>query len=167
MLCQCPARGQLDLGCRQIKAGYRFGYRVLDLNARVGFHKDEVAALFVEQKLDGTQTAVADRAGQGAGGFMQLFAHRWIKARRGGHFQQLLVAALQRAVTLPDVGDFCAVADDLHFDMTGAANQPLDIQVAATEGGGSLGAAACEGVIQLGKIVHRTHAASAAAGQCL
>ncbi len=81
------AGGELNLRCRQIQTGHRFGYRVFDLNARVGFHKDKIPALLVEQKLDGTQAAVANRAGQGAGGGVQLLAHSWIKARRRGDFQ--------------------------------------------------------------------------------
>ena len=161
------AGGELNLRYRQIQTGHRLGYRMFNLNARVGFHKHEVAALLVEQKLDGTQAAVANRAGQGAGGGVQLLAHRRIKARRRSDFQQLLVAALEGAVALPDVGNLGAVADDLHFDMTCAADQSFDIQIATAKGGGGLGAAAGEGVVQLGKVVHRAHAASAAASQRL
>ena len=138
---------------------------MFDLNARVGFHKHEVATLLVEQKLDGAQAAVADRAGQGAGGGVQLLAHSRIKTRRRSHFQQLLVTALQCAVALPDVGNLSAVANDLHLDMTGAANQPFDIQIATAKGGGGLRTAAGEGVVQLGKVVYRAHAAPAAASQ--
>ena len=60
-----------------------------------------------------------------------------------------------------------AVADDLHLDMAGLADQPLDIDVTVAECGGRLGLAACIGFVEPGGIIDDPHAAAAAAGNRL
>ncbi len=59
------------------------------------------------------------------------------------------------------------VADDLHLDMARLADQPLDIDAVAAEGGLRLGLAARIGLLQLGGVLDDAHAAPAAAGDRL
>ncbi len=60
-----------------------------------------------------------------------------------------------------------AVADDLHFDVTGVADQALDIDAIAAEGRPGLGLAARIGLFQLCRVIDDAHAAPAAAGDGL
>ena len=60
-----------------------------------------------------------------------------------------------------------AVADDLHFDMAGVADQAFDIDAVAAEGGFGLRLAARIGLFQFCGIVDNAHAAPAAAGDGL
>jgi hypothetical protein len=59
------------------------------------------------------------------------------------------------------------VTDDLHLDMPGVANQPLDIDAVAAEGGLRLGLAARIGLFELIGVIDDAHAAPAAAGNGL
>ena len=164
---EAGAGRQTDLQLRQIQPGHRFGDGVLDLDARVGLHEYEIAIVLVHQELDGTQAAIAYGGGQGHGGSQQAFAQQRVESRCGSHFQQFLVAPLQGAIALPQMADRATIADDLHLDMPGAADQPFDIQIAIAEGGACLGAAAGEGLLQFIAGVHGAHTAPATAGQGL
>src|SRR5690606_10746499 len=159
--------GQAYLQLDQIEPGNGLGHRVFDLDARVGFHEYEVAAVLVDQKLDGAQAAIADRCGEGAGGVQQPPAQVGIQSRCRRHFDDLLMTALQAAFPLPQVADLLAVTGDLHFDMPGPGNQPLDIELAIAEGGPGFGAAALECVRQLGEVGDQPHAPAATPGQRL
>ncbi len=89
---------------------------MLDLQPRVHLHEPELAVL--EQELDGAGADVADclrRLDRGfAHGRAQLRVHR-----RGGRFlEQLLVAALDRALALAEVDAVAVrIREDLHLDV--------------------------------------------------
>ena len=63
-LVQPVAAGDEDLAAHEVDAGDHLGDRVLDLDARVDLDEEELAALDVEQELDGAGAAVADRPAQ-------------------------------------------------------------------------------------------------------
>src|SRR5690606_38180413 len=119
---QAGPGGQAYLQLDQIEPGDGFGHRVFDLDPRVGFHEYEVAAVLVDQKLDGAQAAITDRRGEGAGGVQQSPAQVGIQPRCRRHFDDLLMTALQAAFPLPQVADLLAVTGDLHFDKPGTGN---------------------------------------------
>ena len=78
------------------------------------------------------------------------------------------MASLHRALSLPEVTDRSSgIADDLHLDMTGIADQALDIDLVAPEGGLRFGAATGIGLIKFGSRMHSSHTAPAAARDCL
>src|SRR5690554_2257111 len=77
------------------------------------------------------------------------------------------MTALQAAFPLPQVADLLAVTGDLHLDMPGTGNQPLDIELAIAEGGAGFGAAALECVRQLGGVGDQPHAPATTSGQRL
>src|SRR5690606_128449 len=164
---QAGPGGQAYLQLDQIEPGDGLGHRVFDLDPRVGFHEYEVAVVLVDQKLDGAQAAITDRRGEGAGGVQQSPAQVGIQPRCRRHFDDLLMTALQAAFPLPQVADLLAVTGDLHFDMPGPGNQPLDIELAIAEGGPGFGAAALECVRQLGGVGDQPHAPAATPGQRL
>ena len=73
------ARGDLELQADQIDAGDFLGYRVLDLQPRIGLDKDEGSALAlprIDEKFEGPEIAKRDRTRERAGGSEYLFAPR-------------------------------------------------------------------------------------------
>ena len=145
---------------------------MLDLESWVGLDEGErlvVAFCFViDQEFESAEIAVV-RGGR------QLLssiddARTQSLAQRGTrrHLDQFLVAALDRAFALPEMADRAmVVADDLHFDVAGVANQTLDIDAVAAEGGLGLGLAARIGLVQFRSVVDDAHAATAATGDGL
>ncbi|MCY1218014.1 hypothetical protein D9M72_299470 [compost metagenome] len=167
---------QPELHGDEVDAGHLFGHGVLDLQARVGFDKDEgkrsaVAAPailgFFDQELERAQAAVARLARQRAGGLDDAPSQRRVQRRAGGDLDHLLEAALQRAVTLAQRDHAVAVAGDLHFDMARACDQPLGIDRIDAERRARLGAAARIGFGQRLALAHHAHAAPAAAAHGL
>ena len=73
-------------------------------------------------------------------------------AQRGtwGNFDELLVAPLDRAFTLPQMADRpVPVANDLHLDMPRFTDQTFDIDVIASKGSLRFRLTTCVGVRQL------------------
>ncbi len=113
--------GHQDLAAYEVDAGHHFSDRVLHLDARVHFDEEVLVAIHVEQELDRPGAAIVDGAAEGGGRFADLPAEclGQVDARRDLH--HLLVAALHRAVALPQVDEVAVrVAEDLHFDVLGA-----------------------------------------------
>ncbi|KAF1056957.1 MAG: hypothetical protein GAK44_00036 [Pseudomonas delhiensis] len=165
---EAGAAGQAQLRLYQVEAGDGFGHGVLDLDARVGLHEKEVAAVLVEEEFEGAQAAVVHCARQAQRGVEHGAAQAWVEGRAGGDFQQFLMTSLQRTVTLPQVADLAAaIADHLHFDMPRAFDQALDIQVAVAKGGARFGLATGVGRRDLVGLAHGAHAPPATAGQGL
>ena len=52
-----------DLAAHQVDAGDHLGDGVLDLDARVHLDEEELAAIDVDQELDGAGVAILDRRG--------------------------------------------------------------------------------------------------------
>ena len=126
------ARGDPDLPLDQVDPGDRLGDRMLDLEAGVHLEEEELAVLVDE--LDGAGVVVADRLRRvDRGG-----AHRVLdpvgQARRGGLLDQLLVAALRRAVAGRDPHDVAVVvADHLDLDVPRPRQVALDVHLVAAE----------------------------------
>ena len=148
------AGGNRELRLHQIDAKHLLGHGMLDLQARIGL--DEGKGLIsrgcfaVDQEFERAEIVVMRRGRELFCGVddprTQGIAQRW--AWR--YFDQLLVTPLDRAFTLPQMADRpMAVADDLHFDMAGLADQALDIDLIASEGGLRLGLTARIGLLQL------------------
>ncbi len=91
-----------DLPGHQIQAGDGFGHGVFDLQAGVHLHKEEFTAR-VEQKFHRAGAHIAD----GLSGLDRSFAHGATqfggKSRRRRFLDDLLVAALDRTITLVQV----------------------------------------------------------------
>ena len=93
------ARGYFYLFFDEVKVGYFLSDGMLYLNSGIHLHKIEVA-VFVDQKLDGTCSFIAN----GFSSFDGSFAHcipKFIRDKwRGSFFDKLLVSSLDRAITL-------------------------------------------------------------------
>ena len=110
---------------------------MLDLQARVGFDEGEVALVAgVDEELEGGEAAVVDGGGHANGGCRQALARVGAEEGAGRPFDDFLVAALEAAFALAQMGGrAAAVADDLHLDVAGAGQEPLDHYGRVAEGG--------------------------------
>ena len=111
------AVGEPDLLLDEIDAGHHFGDRMLHLDAGVHFHEEEVVVL-VEQELDGADIPVVHGFDRFDGDAADFPAEFLVDGGRRRFFEKLLMAALDRAVTLPEMHDMpTMVGGNLHFDM--------------------------------------------------
>ena len=116
----------------EVDAGHHLGDRVLDLEAGVHLEEEELAVLV--QELDGAGVVVAARLGHLHRGLAHRLAGLVGEARRRALLDELLVAALGRAVALADPHAVAVlVADDLHLDVAGPREVALDVALVAPE----------------------------------
>ena len=121
------AGGDEHLLADQVEPGDELGHGVLDLDPRVHLH-EEVVALAREQSLDRPGRAIAGRAGCVDGDPADPLAQRVVDRRRGRLLDELLVAALDRAVALAEVDHVAVtVREDLHLDVARILDEPLDV----------------------------------------
>ena len=111
------AGGDADLLAHQVDAGHRLGDGMLDLQA--GVHLDEVELAVLVEEFHGAGAAILELADGGGSQLADLAALFGVQRRRGGLFQHLLVAALQRTIALAQAhAGAHAVAQHLDLDMT-------------------------------------------------
>ena len=122
-----------------------------------------------DEELDGAGVDVAGAPRRGATASARIRARSAsVEARRRRDLDDLLVAQLHRAVAVEEVDDVAVgVGEDLHLDVAGPGEQPLDEHGAVAERRRRLAAAALERLGQLLGAVHGAHAAPAAAGRRL
>ena len=114
--------------------GDHLAHRVLDLQAGVDLEERVRRALLVDEELAGRGARVVERGDEPHGGVEDLAVERAGEAGRGRLLDQLLVAALQRAVAVADVDRVAVpVAEHLHLDVAGAADEALDEQPPVAE----------------------------------
>ena len=102
---QGRAAGQLELGLHEVDAGDLLGDGVLDLEPRVGLDEDVSAAPSASTRNSNvprlrSATARASRTAASS----SALARAGAEVRRRRDLDQLLVAALQAALALPEVG---------------------------------------------------------------
>ena len=160
------AGGDADLLAHQVDAGHRLGDRVLDLQA--GVHLDEVELAVLEQELHRAGAAILELAHGRRGQFADPVALLGVEGGRGRLLQDLLVAALQRAVALAEMhAGAQAIAQHLDLDVARPRKVLLEVDRIVAEGGLGLGAGEREGLGCAVGIVDHLHAAPAAAGHRL
>ena len=141
VMLQRLARRDADLLLHEVDAGEHLGDRMLDLDARVHLHEVERAVL-VEQHLDRARrrrSRSPSRQRTAASPIRSRSVRRQRRARR--FLDQLLVAALHRAVALAQVDDVAVrVAQDLELDVARAREVLLDVDLAVAERRQRLGA---------------------------
>ena len=163
---EARTEGDANLRLDEIDAGHLLGDGVLHLQARIGLDEPELVA--THQEFESAEAGIANLGGElhrdGEDALAQCRGER----RRGRDLDELLVAALHRAVAFPEMADVAgAVADHLHLDMAGCGQQLLDIEIAIAEGLARFRTAAREGLVDLLQVLDGPHAAAAAAGNGL
>ena len=95
--------GDRELLLDEVDARHELGDRVLDLDAAVQLEEPEVLA--VEHELGRACAPVADRAGEAHGRLAIRARSAGVEGRRRRLLEHLLVAALDRALALPERDD--------------------------------------------------------------
>ena len=135
-LCLNPeplAGGDPDLFLHDVDAGHHLGDRMLDLQPGVRFHEIE-AAVGIHQELEGAGVGVLHRLRRVDDDAAHLAAHLLGERRRRRLLDQLLMAALNRALALAEVHDRpVLIAEDLELDVARRLDVLLDVDVADAE----------------------------------
>ena len=168
---QGGAGGDAQLRAHQVHVRDLLGHGVLHLDA--GVHLDEhvlarTLARRVHEELDGARVDVPHLLGEGDGVPVQGLPDLLVQVRGRGHLDDLLVAALERAVPLEEVHDVAlAVGEDLHLDVPRPQDGLLEEHGGVAEGGVRLAHRCLEGAAQVLAALDAAHAAAAAAGDGL
>ena len=160
--------GHQDLCAYQVDAGDHFGNGMLNLNTGVHFDEVVLAGSAVNQELYGAGVDVANMLGDLNGILTQSLDGLLGYGPCGCVLDYLLIAALQRAVTLAKVHDVAMlVGQDLHFDVLGLYQELLDEDVLVAEGLLGLVLDQLELAAHVSLVVAATHTAATAAGSSL
>ena len=126
--------GDPNLPLHQIEPGDTLGHWMLNLQPGVHLQKVKFAT-GVQQKLHRAGADIVHRPGRLhrglTHGLPQLRRHH----RTGGLLHHLLMATLQRAISLAQMNDVAVgVGENLHLDVTGALHQTFQNKIAITKG---------------------------------
>jgi hypothetical protein len=161
----CPGR-DADLLLHDVDAGRRLGDRMLDLHARV--HLDEVELVVLEQELERAGAAVGDLAAGLGAALADAREQARGNPRRRRFLEDLLVAALHRAVALAEPhGVLVLVGQHLDLDVARRRQELLHVDGRVAERRQRLAARQRHRREQRGLGVHDAHAAPAAAARRL
>ena len=131
---QRPARSDEELLSDEIDVGSQLRHTVLDLQPRVDLEEPELAVL-VEQELRGRGVVEAGGSAQPDRHRVQLTAFLVGQARGRRLLDELLVPALDGAVTLPDRDDRAVgIAHQLDLDVAGRQDLALEVDRAIAKG---------------------------------
>ena len=161
---QGQARGHPQLLLHQIHSGDQLGDRVLHLDA--GVHLNEVELpIRREHKFHRARSHIARGLGGGHGGRSHLGPQLGVQGPGGGFLHQLLAAALDGAVPLPQVDHMAlGVRHNLKLNVPGVEDQLFQVHLPVAEAGDGLGLGGLVGPLQLLGGVHLAHAPASAAG---
>ncbi len=158
---------EIDHLADQIDAVDLLGHRVFDLEP--GVHLEEVEIFVtIDQELHRPHRLVSGTANDGQSRLAeappQLGRDHWRRAL----LHHLLVAALDRALAFAEVDRIAVpVCGHLDLDVTGAHDEPFDIDPIVAEVRPSLGSGAFKGSREFIAIVDLAHSLAAAAGHRL
>ena len=130
---ECFSGRHLNLRFDQIDARHHFADGMLHLDARVHFNEIEMVVP-VDDELDRTGVGVSGFLHEPHGGVADLLPDFVGQVGSGALFDKFLVAALRRAVPLPQMDDVAVmVGQDLHFDVPRALDELLDVDALVPE----------------------------------
>src|ERR1019366_4816738 len=132
---QLPALGDADLLPHQIEPGDRFGDGMLDLDTRVHLQEIELLARAIVEKLDSAEAEIFQMPAERDRSVAHALAGMVGKIGRRRLLDELLIAALNRAVAIAEMDDVLAVTDDLHLDMPSRGDKSLEIDPGVRERG--------------------------------
>ncbi len=156
------ARRDPELLGDEVETGHRLRDRVLHLDAAVQLEEEEQLA--VDDELDRPRARVADRTGEADCGLEQRGARLGMHVRSGGLLEHLLVAALHRAIPLPERDDGAVqVREHLHLDVARALEVALAVEGSVAEGGERLALGRLHRVLELAGMAYHAHATPAPA----
>src|SRR5215813_918427 len=136
---QRPAFRHRDLLGDQVQPGHRLGDRVLHLDTRIHLQEEEGAAIGVDEEFDGAETAIAQPGAEADRGVEYRGPETGIEIWGRCLLDHLLVPPLDRAVTLAEMDDPVAVAEQLDLDMPGVGDETFQVDPRIAERGARLG----------------------------
>jgi len=158
----------VDLRLDDVDAGHDLGDGVLDLDARIDLDEVELAGVGIHQIFDRAGADIVRRLGDLQRIVRKFLALGVAEIGRRGPLDDLLVAALDRAVALEQVHDIAVrVAEDLAFHVAGALDQLFQIDLVLAEGGHGLALGLDHFAGEILRVADGAHAATAAAPRCL
>ncbi len=144
---EAPAGRHVQLHPHQVDARGQFGDGVLDLQARVHLEERELLVIRVIEELHGRGAPITDREGEPLRGRLQVRDLLRGQQRGGGLLDDLLVAALHRAVPHAQrPGRALPVCDDLDLDVPRTGHEPFEEDRAVAERPHRLGTGPLEGL---------------------
>ncbi len=145
------AGGDPELLMHQVDSRHHLGDRVLDLQP--GVHLEEVeVALGVDQELDRAGPFVVGGFGHGDRGLAERLALPAREDTGGRLLDELLVAALNRAVAFAQEDTLAVrVEEDLRFDVAGAVQVFLDVDLGGPEVGVGLALSRLIGSVEVAR----------------
>ena len=142
------ARGDPDLLPHDVEAGDHLSDAVLHLDP--GVHFEEEVVLADLEPLHGPGGAIADRGRRVGGDLADSLAHLFVDLGSGRLLDQLLVAALDRAVALAEVDDAALrVGEDLDLYVPRVLQVSLEVDGRVAEEPLALAGGALEGLLEL------------------
>src|SRR5258708_1473820 len=154
------ARGHADLLLHDIHAGDELGHRMLHLRARV--HLDEVELVVLVEELERSRAAVAELAARLGALLADALDEARLHERRRTLLDDLLVAALHRAVALAEVDRLLVlVGEHLDLDVARVLEEFLEVHGGVVERVLRFLARHAHGIHQRRLGVHDAHAAAA------
>ncbi len=130
------ARRESELGTNDVDARHHLRDRVLDLDSRVDLEERELLTLEIDEELDGASVHVTERTAEHNRGGSDPLPERRREHACGCLLDELLISALQRAVTLTEVDDRpVRIGQQLNLDVPGPLHEPFDVQAAVSEPG--------------------------------
>ncbi|MNM96992.1 hypothetical protein D3C81_1094870 [compost metagenome] len=159
---------QLHHPAHQVDAPHLFGDTVFHLQTGVHFQEIETPGIAVEDELHGAGAAVVHRFGQFDRRRAQFIGHALGQVRCRGFLEDFLVATLHRTVAYAKGDHFAvAVAEYLHFQVTGTLDVLLDEHPGVAEIVLAQALDRFEGFAQLGRAAAHAHADAATASGAL
>ena len=141
---------------------------MLHLDAGVHFHEVEMLARLIDEVFDRAGVLVVDRLDEIHGSRAHALAHFRGEKGRGAFLDDLLVAALHRAIALAEVDEMAVgIGNDLELDVVRVEHQFLHVTIAISEAGHGLVRSGLEKGLELLRLEAGAHPASAAAGRSL
>ena len=140
---------------------------MLDLEARVHLEEGRLTTV-VDEELAGARAHVADRAREGQRGIAEPPSKRRPDGGRRRLLEDLLVAALDRAVALAEVdARSVRVEQDLDLDVATAFDEPFEDEPVVPERRGRLSPGGREGIGEPFRLPDGAHPLAAATGRGL
>ena len=161
---QCVAFCDEDLALHDVHIGDHFGDGMFYLYTRVDFDEIEMLFILVYQEFYGAGIDVVHVLHQLHSGVADFFAELLRQGPSRSHFDDLLMTALDGAVTFEEVDHIAMfVAHDLHFDMLRVHDAFFYIHFIVAKSHLRFGACTVVRFFQVFHAVYISHAASAAA----
>ena len=152
-----------DLALDQVDTGDDFRHGVFHLDTRIDLDEVEPSGFHVDKKFDGPGVVVLHVLTDLDRRVADIGAQLRIEIVGGGDFDDLLMAALNRAIAFVKVNEVAVtVAQELHFDVLRLADELFEEDVGNAEGRSRLAPCLIDGGVEPGRGFDDAHAATAA-----